>query len=100
MGHRRHPVDQYYGVLRRRPAAFYMFDELCSLQQGSDHRVKFIPVQELYTLDIETIMIKGNIIRWLVHGCPPLNIYAMHAQGKSGCQCPICTVSDGSMVDP
>jgi hypothetical protein len=34
-----------------------------TLQQGSDHRVKFIPVQELYTLDIETIMIKGNIIR-------------------------------------
>jgi hypothetical protein len=53
----------------------------------------------VYTLDIEAIMIKGNIIRWLVHARPPIFMRCMR-RGKSGCQCPICTVSDGSMVDP
>lgn len=40
MGHRGHSIDQCYGALRRRPADFYMFDELCWSQQGSDHRVQ------------------------------------------------------------
>ena len=39
-------IDQCYGALRRRPADFYMFDELCWSQQGSDHRV---PKKKIHT---------------------------------------------------
>lgn len=63
MGHRGTSIDQCYGALRRRPAAFYMFDELCSSQQGSNHRVpkkkKSIPV----------------CVRWTVYGGRSIGIY-------------------------